>query len=110
MEPYENQLPKLGDMPGDAGLMNDMVSVLTDAKFGLTEDDILAVIAIRQYRTVVSALEDLILMGKIGAERRDVHESTPVTIRSFVFYCLSDDEQGKLHTAKEQEIGDEFAF
>jgi hypothetical protein len=78
MEPREDYTPAVPLTAAEVQLMEEIATVLRDATYGLTEDGILAVVAIRRYRAIVSAIEDLILMGKIGAERRPrVSEDTP---------------------------------
>jgi hypothetical protein len=110
MEPHEDHVPEIPPTAKEAQLMEEVHTVLHDAKYGLTEDGILAVVAIRRYRAIVSAIEDLILMGKLDAERRPgVSEDTLPSLHDYVFRALSDEEQAQLRTLKKGAPGDELA-
>jgi hypothetical protein len=111
MESYEQSPSEISPTAADAQFMEEVSTALRDATYGLTEDGILAVVAIRRYRAIVSAIEDLILMGKIDAERRaGISEDTLPSVHDYVFRALSDEEQTQLRTLKKGAPGDGFAF
>ena len=101
METREDHSPAVPPTAAEAQLMEEVVTVLRDAPYGLTEDGILAVVAIRRYRAIVSAIEDLILVGQLDAERRPgVSEDTLPSVHDYVFRALSDEERAPLRTLK----------
>jgi len=76
--------------------MEEVCAALRDAKYGLTEDGVGAVVAIRRYRAILSTVEDLVLRGELNAERRPgVTEDMRLTIHDYIFSALSDGERRK---------------
>jgi hypothetical protein len=73
-------------------LDEEILNVFRAAKAGLTDDDLEAVLAIRHYRGIIDALEDLVLSGELGAERIDEHEEA-ITLKNYRFYALSTEEK-----------------
>ena len=72
-------------------LAEDILAVLFEAKAGLTEDEILAVMTLRRERAIFEALEGLLLEGVIGAK----HEAPPdrvATSSDFAFWGLTKEE------------------
>ena len=78
----------------------EVLSVLTDAKVTLREDDILAVVAIRRELALFSALQQLILEGECGAALVDgVPKHAPLAVDNYGFYWLTEEdhfERGEL--------------
>ena len=112
METNEPRVPEVQSSAQDVKFMEEVVAALRSATDGLTEDAILAVLAIRQYREIVSALEDLILMGEIDAERRaGVSDDVPTTVRDFVFFRVSDEDKALRRKTRKMGLdGDQLAF
>jgi hypothetical protein len=102
MESRKDHTPAVPPTAAEAQLMEEVPAVLCDASCPLTEDGIWAVVLIRRYRATLSAIEDLILEGKIAAERcAGVSEDTLLTVDDYVFRALSDEEQAQLRTLKD---------
>lgn len=96
MESYDKQVPPTVDASVPAKIMEEICSVLHDAQFGLTEDAIMAVVAMRRYRAISCALEDLVLMGELDARRRpDVSEEAAPSIHDYVFWRPCEEEQAE---------------
>lgn len=79
---------------------DEVLAAFRDAKSGLTEYGMFAVIAIRKDREVLSALEGLLLEGKIDADLRPgIPSDAVLTIKDFVFRIVIEegsDEEGAL--------------
>ena len=110
MEPREDHCPAGPPTTPEAQLKVEVLAVLCDATCPLTEDGIGAVIAIRRYCATLSAIEELILVGKIDAERcAGVSEETPPSVDNYVFRALSDEEQTQIRALKDGAPGEELA-
>lgn len=110
MKSHEDHAPEAPPAAEDTRFDEEILAALRDATHGLTEDGILAVIAIRRYRAIVSAIEDLILAGKLDAELRPgASKDTLLTVHDYIFHALSDDEQAQLRTLAKGAPGEEIA-
>ena len=81
-----NQSPEVSLDLGDVELMKEVVHVLDDTKCPLTQESILALVAIRLQSKILSALEDLMLTGQVEAEvRPDVSDEAGLSVDSYLF-------------------------
>jgi hypothetical protein len=71
--------------------LQEVLEIFKEARRGLTEDGVAAVLALRREIAIHQALVDLLLDGKIDAEVID--RSEKLTVRNFRFRALSPDEQ-----------------
>jgi hypothetical protein len=83
--------PIVGTGTADERFTNEVLAVLEDAKYGLTEDEILAVITMRRERAVYEALEALLLNGELGAALEGPRNRMP-TAGDFKFWRLTEEE------------------
>jgi len=92
--------------------MGEVYTALRGAKCGLTEGGIAAVVTLRRHRAILAAMEDLVLMGKLDAERRpDVPSDAVPDIDDFIYHALSENEQAERRKPRKWgESGDELAF
>jgi hypothetical protein len=72
-------------------LAEEILAVLSEAKAGLTEDEILAVMTLRRERAIFETLEDLLLEGVIGAAR-EAPPDRVATSDDFAFWALTEEE------------------
>jgi hypothetical protein len=78
--------PQLNTTEADAKLAEEIREALRDAKHGLTDDGLGAVVAIRRERRILSVIEELLLLGKIDARLRSgASEDTPLAFDNFEF-------------------------
>lgn len=114
MRSYEDHAPEVP-------LRNEEEEVLAafrDAKNGLTEYGCFAVVTIRRYREVLSALEGLLLEGKIDADLLPgVSSDAVLTIKDFVFRTVIEEEPNeegeplwKLTEKGKREVGSTSSF
>jgi hypothetical protein len=109
MESHEDHAPEAPPAAEDTRIDGEIIAALRDATYGLTDDGIGAVVAIRRYRAILSSLEHLILVGKLEAERRPgVSEDTVLSVHNYVFRALSDEEQAQLRTLENGAPGEEL--
>jgi hypothetical protein len=71
--------------------LQEVLEIFKEARRGLTEDGVAAVLALRREIAIHQALVDLLLDGKIDAEVIDRNEK--LTVRNFRLRALSADEQ-----------------
>jgi hypothetical protein len=76
--------------PSEQELQAEIVEILSEARRGLTEDSIYAVMALRLDMGIYQALVDLILEGKVEAEVID--EKAKLTSNNFRFRHRPDEE------------------
>ena len=70
--------------------------MLRDAKATLSEDGILAIIAMRHERAVLSVLEDFVLRGECDATRNSgIPEDAPLRSRDFAFCGVPEEVQAE---------------
>jgi len=74
----------------DERFESEVLAVLEGAKYGLTEDEILAVITMRRERALYEALEALLLDGALGAAL-EARDRMP-TAGDLSFWLLTDEE------------------
>jgi len=110
MKSPEDHAPEAPPAAEDTRFDEEILAAFRDATYGLTDDGIGAVVAIRRYRTILSSLEDLILVGKLDAERRPgISEDTLPSVHDYIFRALSDEEQAQLRTLEKRAPGEELA-
>jgi hypothetical protein len=71
--------------------LQEVLEIFKEARRGLTEDGVAAVMALRREIAIHQALVDFLLDGKIDAEVIDRNEK--LTVRNFRLRALSADEQ-----------------
>jgi hypothetical protein len=71
--------------------LQEVLEIFKEARRGLTEDGVGAVMALRREIAIHQALVDLLLDGEIDAEIIDKNEK--LTVRNFIFRALSADEE-----------------
>lgn len=76
---------------GDEQFATEMLAVFEDAKYGLSEDEILAVTTMRRERAAHEALEALLLNGALGAALEGPRDRMP-TVGDFRFWLLTEEE------------------
>jgi hypothetical protein len=102
MDSQEDHAPEAPPAAENTELDGKILAALRDATYGLTEDGILAVVAIRRYRAILSAIEDLILVGEADAERRrGVSADTLLCVQDFIFRAFPNEEQVELLTLEQ---------
>ncbi len=96
MESTEHRVPKVMNTATDAELTEEIHAVLCAAQATLSEDAILAVIAMRMEKATLSVLEELILEGTFDAVRNDnVPEGAPLSSNNYVFCALSEEQRAE---------------
>jgi len=71
---------------------DEVLAAFRDAKNGLTEHGMFAVVTIRREQEMLSALEGLLLEGKINAELlAGVSSDAVLTVKDFVFRAVIED-------------------
>jgi hypothetical protein len=94
MEIFKDRVREATDQVTDATFRAEVLSVLTDAKVALPEDDVLAVVVIRRELAMFTALQRLILEGECGAARMDnVPKNAPLAVDNYGFYALTEEDR-----------------